>query len=532
MASVFLSYARADVATAENIAAKLEAAGHDVWWDRHLRGGSQYSKQIEEALERAEAVVVLWSRCSVDSAWVRDEAAAARDSGRLIPLSIDGTGAPLGFRQFHTIDVTNSRESGLQSVLNAIAETGGERWVTGSTAAAESSGLSKQRVSRRTVVAGLAATGVGLAGFAGYSLFEKDQRALTPEVQSLLDQAWQAWTQGSKDGNIQAIGLYRRAVELDPNFADGWGLLACAYADLGHWFVPVRERESVWARAREAARRAIELDPKNAIARATLAYVQPILGNWWSMEQAYRAALADQPGKPLVLYMLALVLMMVGRVGEAADIWDGIANSSPTANQYRWHIRALWAASRLSRAEDMLSQASAIYARNPWIWLLDYEMKLHGGQPGAALALARQDIPEGFSDGEKQAFVSIADAVASGVDRQDPAIVASEVKRAQEDPLQAMNVVGNLCALDRIDQAFAVADAIYFSRGFAIPDGKESPDAPKTFTIDNRSTVWMFQPSARAMWTDPRFRALADAIGLSAYWRASKSIPDIFRETA
>src|SRR5919112_122616 len=100
MASVFLSYDRDDADKARPLAQALEKAGHDVWWDLHLRGGAQFSKVIEEALKAADAVVVLWSANVIESAWVRDEAAAGRDTGRLVPVTIDGTLAPLGFRQF------------------------------------------------------------------------------------------------------------------------------------------------------------------------------------------------------------------------------------------------------------------------------------------------------------------------------------------------------------------------------------------------------------------------------------------------
>ena len=41
-----------------------------------LRGGAQYATEIEAALGKADAVVVLWSQSSVGSAWVRNEAAA------------------------------------------------------------------------------------------------------------------------------------------------------------------------------------------------------------------------------------------------------------------------------------------------------------------------------------------------------------------------------------------------------------------------------------------------------------------------
>lgn len=116
MASVFLSYGRDDTDRARPLAAALEKAGHSVWWDLNVRSGAQFSKVIEEALKAADAVVVLWSIHSVDSPWVRDEAAAGRDSGRLVPVTLDGTEPPLGFRQFQTIDLRkwNGRRTSVQ----------------------------------------------------------------------------------------------------------------------------------------------------------------------------------------------------------------------------------------------------------------------------------------------------------------------------------------------------------------------------------------------------------------------------------
>jgi tetratricopeptide (TPR) repeat protein len=107
VAKIFLSYARADADKAREIAAVLEEAGHVVWWDRHIKGGAQYGKAIEQALKAADSVVVLWSVESVESTGVRDEAAAGRDSGRLIPIRIDATEPPLGFRQFHALDLSS-----------------------------------------------------------------------------------------------------------------------------------------------------------------------------------------------------------------------------------------------------------------------------------------------------------------------------------------------------------------------------------------------------------------------------------------
>jgi tetratricopeptide (TPR) repeat protein len=106
MASLFLSYSREDAGRIEPLAAALESGGHDVWWDHHIEGGEEFSGAIEKALESAEVVVVAWTCNSVKSPWVRDEAGHGRDTGRLVPVSLDGCRPPLGFRQYQTIDLS------------------------------------------------------------------------------------------------------------------------------------------------------------------------------------------------------------------------------------------------------------------------------------------------------------------------------------------------------------------------------------------------------------------------------------------
>lgn len=110
MAKLFLSYSRKDDAAARRLTKWLEREGHDVWRDQDdIGGGASFSAEIERALNDCDAVLVLWSAESVQSAWVRDEAGYGRDEGKLIPLALDGTAPPLGFRQFQSIDLPNWR---------------------------------------------------------------------------------------------------------------------------------------------------------------------------------------------------------------------------------------------------------------------------------------------------------------------------------------------------------------------------------------------------------------------------------------
>ncbi|MBA3510821.1 TIR domain-containing protein [Sphingomonas sp.] len=126
MASLFLSYAREDLERIRPLAKALERDGHSVWWDRHISGGQEFAGAIEDALAAAEVVVACWSERAVRSPWVRDEAGAGRDKGRLVPVSLDGCAPPLGFRQYHTIDLSGwngrPRSPALKPLMAAIAE--------------------------------------------------------------------------------------------------------------------------------------------------------------------------------------------------------------------------------------------------------------------------------------------------------------------------------------------------------------------------------------------------------------------------
>ena len=68
MPDIFLSYSREDQPVARHFAAGLEREGFSVWWDQALSAGEAFDKTTEKALKDARAVVVLWSKRSVNPA--------------------------------------------------------------------------------------------------------------------------------------------------------------------------------------------------------------------------------------------------------------------------------------------------------------------------------------------------------------------------------------------------------------------------------------------------------------------------------
>jgi hypothetical protein len=105
MADLFISYTHEDRPVAEAIAQKFIRLGVEVWWDHELLGGEDYRDRISEILARVPAAIVIWSRRSVQSHWVLNEATVASERRCLIPIAIDDEKPPIDFRSFHTIDV-------------------------------------------------------------------------------------------------------------------------------------------------------------------------------------------------------------------------------------------------------------------------------------------------------------------------------------------------------------------------------------------------------------------------------------------
>jgi TolB-like protein len=107
VADVFLSYSREDQATARRFAEGFEREALSVWWDQTLNVGEAFDRVTEQALDNARAVVVLWSKHSVDSRWVRAEATQAQANGRLVPVMIEACRRPIMFELTHTADLSD-----------------------------------------------------------------------------------------------------------------------------------------------------------------------------------------------------------------------------------------------------------------------------------------------------------------------------------------------------------------------------------------------------------------------------------------
>jgi len=106
MSDIFLSYSRHDRPQAEMMASALADRGWSVWWDWKIPAGKAFRSFIDEHLQKARLVIVLWSTTSVTSEWVIEEATEGKVRGILVPTLIEEVQPPLGFRSLQTTDLT------------------------------------------------------------------------------------------------------------------------------------------------------------------------------------------------------------------------------------------------------------------------------------------------------------------------------------------------------------------------------------------------------------------------------------------
>jgi hypothetical protein len=119
MKSVFISYAHEDRNTAESLSLLLQSSGYDVWWDHHLELGEELRRKIRSQLDSADKAIVIWSKYSIDSVFVIDEAEVARKSNKLIPIAIGSADPPFGFGGLKTLRIGRPKD-GLSQIIAAI----------------------------------------------------------------------------------------------------------------------------------------------------------------------------------------------------------------------------------------------------------------------------------------------------------------------------------------------------------------------------------------------------------------------------
>ncbi len=125
MSDVFISYAKEDQACAKILVDVLTEQGWSVWWDHDIPPGKTWDEAIGKEIKAASCVIVLWSKASVASKWVFNEAMKGKERKILLPVLIEeGVEIPPEFGLIQATDFTGwdgqTPPSGLDPLLKQV----------------------------------------------------------------------------------------------------------------------------------------------------------------------------------------------------------------------------------------------------------------------------------------------------------------------------------------------------------------------------------------------------------------------------
>jgi serine/threonine protein kinase/Flp pilus assembly protein TadD len=210
----------------------------------------------------------------------------------------------------------------------------------------------EQAAGKEAVLKALDAAAVSLRGKLGESLSSVQkyatpvEEATTPSLEALKAYSLGIKTFNTK-GDTAALPFFKRAVDLDPNFAMAYSWVATAYFDLDEIGLGAENarkaydlREKVTERERfniegfyyltatgelEKAAQTDELwqqtYPRDAMAYTDLGAISAILGNWEKALEEWREALRLEPNNGLNYYLLGLAYMSFNRLDEAEAVY-------------------------------------------------------------------------------------------------------------------------------------------------------------------------------------------------------------------
>jgi DNA-binding winged helix-turn-helix (wHTH) protein/tetratricopeptide (TPR) repeat protein len=384
---------------------------------------------------------------------------------------------------------------------------------------------------RKLLVTGSAALAVAAVGGGSWTwLNRRDEARLhpSPTTAALMQQALLALRQGSREGQNQAIGLYRQVVADSPDYADGWGALGIAYAFIAQ-YRPKAEAAVLQQHARAAGERAHSIDPDNALAAVALATARPTLGNWSPIEAALRSALKEHPRNEHLLFSLANLLAAVGRNNASLALHQRLAAAAPPTPIFLFrHIISLWSAGRIEETDALIAEASRLYPTHYAIWFSRFYILMYSGRAAAAVALAadQEARPSGVPEKEVESGIRVARAMVTRAPAEIDAVISEQLGRASRAAGAAENAAQFAAALGRIDDSFHILDAYYFAEGFD-PGEVRFDSAQGTFTPRNdRLTAFLFNPALAPLRGDGRFARLTERLGLTHYWRDARVRPD------
>jgi TolB-like protein/Tfp pilus assembly protein PilF len=285
-------------------------------------------------------------------------------------------------------------------------------------------------------------------------------RPIAPEVyQSYLQGRFAYDKSNSRAGVEESIVHFERAIKMDPTFAPAYVGLASAFSELGTVFVGAPP-DQTRPRVISAARKALELEPDLAEAYVLLAEVHQEQWHWADAEAEYKRALELNPNDADAHARLALWLVCQGRTDEAVAWARRGRELDPLAVSGAGIAWILFQSHRYDEAIRELRSVLAVQPDNATaLWYLGFAL-LAKNQPGDAIPV----LEKTFSvSNNSSAVIGVLIRAYSHAGRRGDALrlLAELQKRKKAGYVPAGAFVNAYLGLGENDQTFAWLEQAY-----------------------------------------------------------------------
>jgi TIR domain len=128
VARTFVSYRSSDVDSARQLAAEMQARGHNVWLDEwQISVGDSIIEKIDSGLEAVEFLILCYSGAGVRSPWMSREwmstlARQLEGAGvKIIPVRFSGGKPPPLLADIKYIDLSANWDAGMNQLHAALS---------------------------------------------------------------------------------------------------------------------------------------------------------------------------------------------------------------------------------------------------------------------------------------------------------------------------------------------------------------------------------------------------------------------------
>ncbi|MCG8688657.1 MAG: adenylate/guanylate cyclase domain-containing protein [Desulfobacterales bacterium] len=183
------------------------------------------------------------------------------------------------------------------------------------------------------------------------------------EVYLKLLKARELITEATVEGNVSARQFAEEAIEIDPEYSEGYRMLGVTYFNDVVYGVS-KDRKASLMQATELTQKAIDLDASNGVAYAKLGFIHMMMQEYEQAIKDGKQALALEPNSAYVLHAYGAILYFAGMNEKAIGYLEKAIRINPKPpNYYLHHYGA--ALRDAGRYEEAIAQVNKAIERKP-----------------------------------------------------------------------------------------------------------------------------------------------------------------------